>query len=137
MMITSWLLQNFDGLYVLAQVATDAPVATSNPLVSLFSLISYLFSSFCFWKIYEKLGENNAWFAWVPFLNVWKMYQAGGQSPWWLIGLFIPLVNIAAIVFLIMAMIKIVQRLGKNPWLILLMLIPLANFWVMYHFAFQ
>ncbi len=136
MMINIWLFQNMSSLSLLAQTAAE-PEITSNPLFSLFSLISYLFSSFCFWKIYQKLNESNAWFAWVPFLGQWKMYQAGGQSPWWVIGLFIPIVNIVALVFLIMALIKIVKRLGKNPWLILLMIIPLVNFWVLYHFAFQ
>lgn len=136
MMMNGWLIQNLDTLSLLAQT-TSEPDITSNPLFNLFSLISYLFSSFCFWKIYQRLGETNAWFAWVPFLGQWKMYQAGGQSPWWVIALFIPLVNIVALVFLIMALVKIVKRLGKNPWMILLMIIPLVNFWVMYHFAFQ
>jgi hypothetical protein len=122
---------------LLAQSTEVVVTDTSNPLVNLFAIISYIFGSFCLWKIFEKLGESNAWFAWIPILSQWKTYQAGGQSPWWVIGLFIPIVNIVAIVLLIMAFVKIVKRLGKNPWLILLMLIPLANFWVMYHFAFQ
>jgi hypothetical protein len=136
MMINIWLFQNMTSLSLLAQTTAETEV-TSNPLFSLFSLISYIFGSFCFWKIYQKLNESNAWFAWLPILGQWKMYQAGGQSPWWVIGLFIPIVNIVALVFLIMALIKIVKRLGKNPWLILLMIIPLVNFWVLYHFAFQ
>lgn len=137
MMINGWLLQNFDSVYVLAQETMAEPGGAAGVLVNFFSLISYLFSSFCFWKIYQKFGEDNAWFAWVPILGQWKMYQVGGQSPWWVIGLFIPLINIVALVFLIMAMVNIVKRLGKNPWLILLMIIPLVNFWVLYHFAFQ
>lgn len=141
-MLINSLLQ-LDSFYfltqaILAQSGTfDSEPAAFNPLVSLFSLISYLFSSYCFWKIYQKLGESDAWFAWVPFLAQWKMYQAGGKSPWWLIGLFIPIVNVIAVIILIMAMVNIVKRLGKNPWLILLMIIPLLNFWVLYHFAFQ
>lgn len=133
-----WLFQNLTEIYFFAQtttITTETP--PTSPLLNLFSLISYLFGSFCFWKIYQKLGETNAWFAWVPFLGQWKMYQAGGKSPWWVIGLFIPIVNIVALVILIMALINIVKRLDKNPLLILLMLIPLVNFWVLYHFAFQ
>lgn len=141
-MLINSLLQ-FDSFYfltqaILAQSGTfSSEPEAFNPLVSLFSLISYIFSSYCFWKIYQKLGESDAWFAWVPLLAQWKMYQAGGKSPWWLIGLFIPIVNIVAVIVLIMAMVNIVKRLGKNPWLILLMIIPLLNFWVLYHFAFQ
>lgn len=141
-MLNHSLLQ-LDSFYfltqaVLAQSGTyDSEPTAFSPLVSLFSLISYIFSSYCFWKIYQKLGESDAWFAWVPFLAQWKMYQAGGKSPWWLIGLLIPIVNIIAVIILIGAMVNIVKRLGKNPWLILLMIIPLLNFWVLYHFAFQ
>lgn len=141
-MLNNSLLQ-LDSFYFLTQAVLaqsspfDSEPAAFDPLISLFSLISYIFSSYCFWKIYQKLGESDAWFAWVPFLAQWKMYQAGGKSPWWLIGLFIPIVNFVAIIILIGAMINIVKRLGKNPWLILLMIIPLVNFWVLYHFAFQ
>jgi hypothetical protein len=102
----------------------------------LFALFGYLFSSYCFYTIYEKLGEQNAWFAWVPILNNWIMYKAGDQSPWWIVGLFIPLVNFVALIFLLMALIKIVEKLGKSPWLILLMIVPLVNFVVLYNFAF-
>jgi Family of unknown function (DUF5684) len=137
MMINGWIVLNLDSLFVLAQTTTAEPDITSNPLFTLFSLISYLFGSFCFWKIFQRLGATNPWFAWVPLLNTWKTYEVGRQSPWWVIGLFIPLVNIVALVFLIMALVSIVKQLGKNPWLILLMLIPLVNFWVLYHFAFQ
>lgn len=64
------------------------------------------------------------------------MYKAGDQSPWWIIGLFIPFVNIVAVVFLIIAFVNIVKKLGKNPWLILLMIIPIVNFVILYQFAF-
>ncbi|MDB9320634.1 DUF5684 domain-containing protein [Nodularia spumigena CS-591/04] len=99
-------------------------------------LFTYLFGSYCFYKIYEKLGAENPWFAWIPFLNNWIMYKVGDQSPWWVIGLFIPIVNLVAVIFLLLAFIKIVQKLGKNPWLILLMIVPLVNFVVMYNLAF-
>lgn len=115
------LLQTFqlDSFPFLAQLvlAQSGPIdtdpATFDPLVSLFSLISYIFSSYCFWKIYQRLEVPDAWFAWVPFLSQWKMYQAGGKSPWWLIGLFIPVVNIIAVIILIAALVNIVKRLGK------------------------
>jgi hypothetical protein len=132
-----------DSFYFLAQSvlaqnsSLDTDPGAFSPLINLFSLISYIFSSYCFWKIYQRLEVPDAWFAWVPFLSQWKMYQAGGKSPWWLIGWFIPIVNIVAAVILIAALVNIVKRLGKNPWLILLLIIPLVNFWVLYHFAFQ
>ena len=56
--------------------------------INLVTLISYLFGSFGLWRIFQRLGEANAWFAWIWPLCLWKLYQAGGQSPWWMIGLF-------------------------------------------------
>jgi hypothetical protein len=139
------LNQGFGYLYFLAQTGesagdVDVSVSSGNPLVGLLTVIigiaAYVFTSYCFQKIYDRLGEPNSWFAWVPLLNNWIMYKAGDQSPWWLIALFIPLLNFVAIVFLIIAFVNIVKKLGKNPWLILLMIIPLVNFWVIYQFAF-
>lgn len=122
-------------IYLLAQTDQGSS-GGGNPLTLIIGLISYLFGSYCFYKIYEKLGEPNAWFAWVPILNWWIMYKAGDQSPWWIIGLFIPLVNLVSVIFLLIAFVNVVKRLGKNPWLILLMIIPLVNFVVLYNFAF-
>ncbi|MTJ10883.1 MULTISPECIES: DUF5684 domain-containing protein [unclassified Anabaena] len=127
----NWHLNSF-----LAQSSSSSESAGANIVFLVFTLFGYLFSSYCFYNIYEKLGEENAWFAWVPILNNWIMYKVGGQSPWWVVGLFIPLVNIVAAVFLLMALIKIVEKLGKNPWLILLMIVPIVNFVILYNFAF-
>ncbi|NDJ23187.1 hypothetical protein GS682_16405 [Nostoc sp. B(2019)] len=131
------LLLTYDWslMYFLAQ--SDQSSGSAGGFLGLiFGIVGYVFGSYCFYKIYQKLGEPNAWFAWVPILNNWIMLKAGDQSPWWIIGLFIPLVNIVALIFLIIAFVNIVKKLGKNPWLILLMIIPLVNFVVLYNFAF-
>ena len=120
--------------YLLAQSSSS-----SSGVEGFFSLIitlaAYIFSSYCFYIMLKKLNEPNAWFAWVPLLSTWATFKAGDQSPWWIIGFFIPLVNIVAAIYLLVAFINIIKKLGKNPWFILLMLIPLANFAVMYYFA--
>ncbi len=130
MHIAHWNLIN----YYLAQTRPGS--SGEGLLNSIIAIACYLFGSYCFYKIYQKLGEPNAWFAWIPILNVWIMYKAGGQSPWWIIGLFIPLINFVALVFLIIALINIIKKLGKNPWLIVLMIIPLINFVLLYYLAF-
>ena len=127
------LLSN-DFIYLLAQSQNSGGIGSLFSLV--FALAVYAFGAYCFQEIYTKLGEPNAWFAWVPFLNIWIAYKAGGISPWWIIGVFIPIVNLVASIMLIIAFVNVVKKLGKNPWLILLMIIPLVNFWVIYHFAF-
>ncbi len=127
----SWSLVDF-----LALSNQSSGSAVGGPISYIIGIATYLFCSYCFYNIYQKLGEPNAWFAWVPILNNWIMYKAGEQSPWWIIALLIPLVNIVALVFLIIAFVNIAKKLGKNPWLILLMIVPLINFVVLYNFAF-
>ncbi len=127
---------NWHLSYFLAQSSSSSESGGANIVALLFTLFSYLFGSYCFYKIYEKLGEENAWFAWVPILNNWIMYKVGGQSPWWVVGLFIPVVNFVALIFLLIAFVEVIKKLGKNPWLILLLIVPLVNFVILYNFAF-
>lgn len=127
-------IDNLSFMYLLAQSSRSG--GTGGFIGFIIGIAAYIFASYCFYNIYQKLGESNAWFAWVPILNNWIMYKAGDQSPWWIIGLFIPFVNIVAAVFLIIAFVNIVKKLGKNPWLILLMIIPIVNFVILYQFAF-
>lgn len=129
------IIHNLSFIYFLAQ-ADQSSGGAGGLLGLIIGLAGYIFGSYCFYKIYQNLQETNAWFAWVPILNTWIMYKAGEQSPWWIIGLFIPLINIVAFIFLLIAFVNIVKKLGKNPWLILLMIVPLINFVVLYHFAF-
>ncbi len=121
-------------VYFLAQSAERS--GGSGIFGLIFGLIGYLFGSYCFYTIFQKLGEPNAWFAWVPLLNTWITYKVGDQSPWWIIGLFIPIVNFVALFFLIVAFVNILKKLDKNPWLLLLLIIPLVNFVVLYNIAF-
>ncbi|MBW4598317.1 MAG: hypothetical protein KME29_01555 [Calothrix sp. FI2-JRJ7] len=132
------LLQIFDvsSISLLAQSSSGSESTAGSLIGFIIGIAGYVFGSYCFYHIYQKLGEPNAWFAWVPILNNWIMYKAGDQSPWWIIGLFIPIVNFVALIFLIIAFVNILKKLGKNPWMLLLMLIPIVNFVILYNFAF-
>ena len=131
------LTYNWNFVYFLAQINQSSSNAAESLISFIVGIATYIFCSYCFYKIYQRLGEPNAWFAWVPILNNWIMYKAGDQSPWWIIGIFIPLVNIVALIVLLIAFVNVVKKLGKNPWLILLMILPLINFFVLYNFAFD
>jgi Family of unknown function (DUF5684) len=123
------------GALLLAQASSGT--AEISPVMLLFYLVAFIFSGVCYQKIFQRLNMANDWLAWVPIANIWMIFKAGDQSPWWTVGMFIPFVNFAAIVFLIIAMVNIVKKLGKSPWLLWLMLVPFVSFWLMYHLAFQ
>lgn len=79
----------------------------------LLTIGAYVVSAISLMKIFEKAGVAG-WIAWVPFYNNWKMLEIGGQQGFWAILAVIPLVNIAAAVFLYIAMYHIGLKLGKS-----------------------
>lgn len=113
---------------LLAQATYADPEISTTQIV--FSIIAYVVGAFFCQKIYEKLGVENAWFAWIPILNVYVNFVAGDEENpvLWTILALVPCINIIAIVKLIIAWVKICNKLEKSPWLILLWLIPLIGF---------
>ncbi len=51
------------------------------------------------WKIFTKAGVAG-WKSIIPFYNVYLEYKIAGVSPWWILGLFIPIVNFVSIIIL-------------------------------------
>ncbi len=72
----------------------------------------------------KKLEQKNAWFAWVPILNIILMLQCAGLSPWLFLLTFVPLANIIVLIF---AYMKIAERRGFESWLGILMIVPIAQ----------
>ena len=62
------------------------------------------------WKVFEKAGKPG-WAAIIPIYNVIVMLDIIGKPLWWVVLLFIPLVNI--IVGIIIG-IEIAHRFGKS-----------------------
>lgn len=100
-------------------------------------IIGYFLGAFFFYKIYDKCGVENAWFAFIPILTNYVNFQAGDEENplLWTILMLIPCINIVAVIKLIIAWVKICKKLGYSPWLLLLFLIPCINFFVMAYMA--
>jgi hypothetical protein len=89
-----------------------------------FVLISYLFGTVCIFLIIRKLNVPHSWLALVPVAQAWSIVAAAGK-PWWLVILiFIPYINIIAVLYLWGF---ILEKLGKHPALTLLFLLPVVN----------
>ena len=113
-------LRNFDSL-------TEDEKAIVNKIIlfaSIFGLVVYVFTSFCLMKIADKLSIPNSWLAWIPIAQVWVMVRAAGKPGWWLILLFIPLVNIVIALIILFAM---PVNLGKSSLYGLLTFVPLLG----------
>ncbi|MBN2120553.1 MAG: hypothetical protein JW734_05820 [Candidatus Omnitrophica bacterium] len=97
-------------------------------------LILYIYIATALQVIANKTSTSNAWFAWIPILNLYLMCQISGKSGWFLLLLFIPFVNIIVIIYIWMG---IAQARGKPSWLGVLMLLPLVNIIIPGYLAFS
>jgi len=140
--ITSSIVNKQNGDRLIAQDTTVDPSTTSirdyeslteeqKALVNqillfsvIFGVIAYLFTSFCLMKIADKLSIPNSWLAWVPIAQTWVMVRAAGKPGWWLILLFIPLVNIVIALIILFAM---PTNLGKSSLYGLLTFVPIVG----------
>lgn len=93
----------------------------------------YIFFSLCLYLIAKRLNVAEAWAAWIPIIQIWPFLSSAGKPCWWVVLLFIPIVNAFVGVYLWMC---IAENLGRNKWLGLLMLLPIINFVLMGVLAF-
>jgi hypothetical protein len=62
---------------------------SSGLIIYLVIIFTYIFC--CFWlqRIFRKLRVKPDWLAWIPVANLWVIYKAGNESPWWTVPLVI------------------------------------------------
>jgi hypothetical protein len=91
---------------------TTAPAAPSAPSpifwVCYFAVIILLIAAM--WKVFSKAGQPG-WAAIIPIYNFYVMCKIAGRPGWWVILMFIPLVNF---IILIILMIDIAKSFGKG-----------------------
>jgi Family of unknown function (DUF5684) len=57
-------------------------------------IVFYILFAYSLFTLAKKLGEQYAWMAWVPVLNIVLMFRMAKMSLWWLLGLIVPIFNI-------------------------------------------
>lgn len=75
--------------------------------------VVYVITAWLLGRVFQKAGVE-AWKAWVPFYNSYVLFELGGQSGWWTLAMFVPVLNIVAIVFMVMAVHQINLKFGKD-----------------------
>lgn len=102
----------------------------------LVGVLFYIFAGWLLYRVGKRLGYENSWYAWVPFLNMYMMVKLSTREDSWfwiiLITSFIPCINIVAVVMLVIVWMDIAERCGKENWWGILIIIPIVNFVVMY-----
>lgn len=97
-------------------------------------LLGYLYVTFCIFMIARKTGTDNAWFAFVPILNVILLLAIADKPVWWILLLLVPLVNIVIVILVWMG---VSAARGKPSWLGILILFPGVNLITMGYLAFS
>ena len=98
------------------------------------SILIYLYISFCIFMLARKTQEDNAWWAFVPVLNIILLLQIADKPVWWIFLFFIPVVNIFMAVLIWMG---VAEVRGKPFWLGFLVLIPGVNLILMGYLVFS
>jgi hypothetical protein len=75
-----------------------------------FNLIVAVFFAVCLWKIFVKAGKPG-WAAIIPIYNCIVMFEIVGMPSWYVVLLFVPIVNI---VIAIKMVIKLAKAFGKS-----------------------
>lgn len=78
----------------------------------IFVLLLSIVSIVAMWKIFEKADEAG-WKAIVPIYNTYTLFRIAGRNGWWLLLLFVPIVNI---VILFMISIDLAKHFGKDTF---------------------
>ncbi|HVT11766.1 MAG TPA: DUF5684 domain-containing protein [Fimbriimonadaceae bacterium] len=93
----------------------------------------YLLLAYPLYAMGRKVDSNNAWFAFVPILNVFLMLEIAGKEAWWFILFLIPCVGF---IFYIITWMGIAEAMDKPGWLGALMIVPILNVIMPFYFAF-
>ena len=127
----------------IAQVTANYSVSSGFPvaLFLVFFLIGiafYIFGAYCLMTMANKLGVENGWFAFIPFLNLWLITEMGDrESSWFIIMLiFMFCCSIVTAVMVILIMMDVAEKLGFENWWGILLIIPIFNLYVLYKLAF-
>ena len=124
-------------VYDLTQEDHDSEDLTEALLVSLMALwmvfvpaflAVYVYRSFTLMNVAKKLDEPDAWFAWIPILNLILIFKLGERSPFYLLLLLLPGIGqIAIYIMEILAYMHTSERMGRDRMLGLLKIIPMGE----------
>jgi hypothetical protein len=94
--------------------------------VMILVIIVYVIVAMSLMRIAKRTNTDNAWFAWIPILNLILMLQIAKRPMWWLVFFLVPFINIVGFVLQFVIWVDIAKLLGKSTAIgILAGLIPI------------
>ena len=99
---------------VFAQLAAeDAARQVTGAMSSTFMLVMFAIIALmiaAMWQVYERAGEPG-WAVLIPIFNIYVLCKVARMSPWWMLTLIIPVVNI---IFAFASSFGVAKRFGKG-----------------------
>jgi len=77
---------------IVQQELLDTLSSVYSLLFSCIGLLIFIAYIVGLWQVFAKAGEEG-WKAIIPIYNVWVLLEIVGRPGWWLILIFIPVVN--------------------------------------------
>jgi len=100
----------------------------SAALVALHLCFSLVFSMVC-----RNAQAQASPLIWAPILQFVPILKAAKMSPWWLLALLVPVLNL---VVMVLWCFKIVRACGMGLGVAVLLLIPVVNFFALLYLAY-
>lgn len=97
------------------------------------AIAGYLYVGYCLYTLASKTGTDNAWWGFVPILQMLLLLSIADRPIWWIVLLFIPFVNIVVVAILMMG---VAANRGKPAWMGLLIVVPVVNLAALGYLAF-
>ena len=111
------------------------PEQSSNAgLFFLLTVLLYAYPALCIYRIASKVGDDNAWMAWVPIANLWLLCEMTDQSGWLVLACLIPYIGGIVVLYL---MLSLPNALGVDTPDKYLIVIPGVNLIYMGYLAFR
>jgi hypothetical protein len=130
MFIALFLLASLT-LLTAVPVFADAPSGTQAAVMGVVFLVTlvvfvaaYIYFAMALQTIAKKTNTENAWWAWVPILQIILTIFIAKKPIWWIVLCFIPLVNIVITIIIWMA---IAEARNKPSWWGILLIVPVVN----------
>ncbi|WNM26922.1 DUF5684 domain-containing protein [Demequina capsici] len=96
--------------------STHMLVLAASAASALVTLGLYVWLGFALSRLFPLWGRDG-WRGWVPFVNIAELLSVGGFPPWRVVLLFVPVVNLYALVILIVSVQRITTRMGRHAGL--------------------
>jgi Family of unknown function (DUF5684) len=94
----------------LAQVEYGTEAEAPSPFTTIIALLIALLVIVAMWKVFTKAGQPG-WASIIPIYNIYIWCKIVGRPGWWVILLFIPLVNF---IIAIILSIDLAKSFGKG-----------------------